>query len=620
MAYRILIEGKDFDKVHANGSIGQDPIISTKIKPIDESQANSEIEKGEIVLDPSTGAMHKALGKPHSKGGTPVSLKDNSFIFSNFKNLAINNKEKEVFEFKMGGRYKPINNTPSKILEKEIDIEHHNKMIDILQNEKSNTKESVNSAKLMMLKNLEKAGQVAFLQESKKNSQIPSFAQQSAPVYSSDTDQEINRSVQYMQSGGKKLSQKEIDEAEKNPLEDVNGWRYVWKDGRKMYYTKPGQSQRTPPSSGDQQKFDTWFSKQSKQFQDNYIKQSKTITQRPAQYGYKRTPINMVLPRSTKPFDSTSLSPKPLMPRPLGQMPTPQQVGDQPGDVKGLVDPTNQSSKLTPWQLINMGIPFARALNVKTQYPLRQHQESVIPKLENVNVQPQLDQNNQGYFNSANLMRSLNMDANAQQLYGNRIAANNQAIGNVQQANVATQNRQKELAAGSLNQDAAQNRAFDKQYYDQTQMAIKNTRDLKEAYVDQGINNANDTITKKLAFDSWLNTQQQYRGKATYIDQDGVQHYQGTPLYSPKAGFFGNSVVHNPVNIDWSTYQSSTGNKIDSPEELGKAYQQMVRLMPGLTPDAFIKSRTLMNYNTTSSNVPQSFKKGGKFRFKKSPF
>jgi len=203
-----------------------------------------------------------------------------------------------------------------------------------------------------------------------------------------------------------------------------------------------------------------------------------------------------------------------------------------------------------------------------------------------------------------------------QQLFGTRIAANDQVLSNVQQANVQTQNQQRTGAAASLNQDAAMNRQYDKQYYDQTQTAVKNADELRQAYTQQGINNVNETMTKKLAFDSWLNTQQQFKGKATYIDKDGIQHYAGTPLYSPKAGFFGNSVQHNPVGIDWSTYQSSTGNKIDSAEEVGKAYTEMLRYMPGLTPDAFIKSRTLMNFNTTASSLPQNLK-GGKFRSKK---
>ena len=105
MAYKIYVEKQGasypYDIEHHKGSLPELPSISTKMKPIEEDKANAELEKGEIILDPKTGTLHKALGKPHSKGGTPVSLKEGSFIFSNFKDLAINKDEKELFEFKL---------------------------------------------------------------------------------------------------------------------------------------------------------------------------------------------------------------------------------------------------------------------------------------------------------------------------------------------------------------------------------------------------------------------------------------------------------------------------------------------------------------------------------------
>lgn len=616
MAYNIYIEkqGKPYpyDVEKTDGSLPKEPVVSTKMKPIEEKDANSEVERGEIILDPNTGALHKALGKPHSQGGTPVSLKNNSFIFSNFKDLAINKKEKEVFEFKMGGKYKPSNNTPSKVLEKEVDIAHHNKMIDILQNEKKYTKETVNSAKLMMLKNLEKVGQVAYLQENKKNSEIPQFAQQTAPVYSNDTDEEINQSIQYLQGGGTKLTAAEIALAEKNPLKDINGWTYMWKDGQKVYYKKStSQTKYTGPMMGND-KWAAWLK----------TPQGQAYTAKQNQFGFtqennsnfslgpnfKFTPPKTVqLPVSTPGNEIWYQDP--------AKKET-QITGNQAGNPKGIIDPTNQKSKLTPWQLINIGIPFARALNVKTQYPIRQHQESLIPQFENINVQPQLDQNNQSYFNASALTKAMNpMQGSqyAQQLFGNRLSANNQVIGNVQQANVQTQNNQKSLTASTLNADAAQNRQFDANYYNGVQAAVKNTRDLKEAYMDQGIDTTNNTITKKLAFDSWLNMQQQYRGKPTYVDSNGIQHYAGITPYSAKAGFFGNSVVHNPTNIDWSTYLSN-GNKIDSAEELGSAYQKMLEYDPTLKLADFLKFRGINNYMTNSMNVPQQQKRGGMFR------
>lgn len=614
MAYRIFINGKNYGREASNGSLPDDPVVSTKIKPVDEKKANSEIEKGELVLDPTTGALHKALGKPHSKGGTPVSLKDGSFIFSNYNKLAISKDEKEIFEFKIGGEYKEKNNTPSKVLEKEIDIEHHNKMIDILDNEKKYPKEAINSAKLMMLKNLEKAGQVAFLQESKKGLQAPAFANETAPVYSKQTDEQINQSVQYLQKGGIKLTDEEILKAEQNLLNNTSGWNRLYSHGIKTYYGKPGSFNK-PQSPGDVAAFNQWFAKQTPDFQAKYKAQSNKVMSNPKQYGYTKQLYQASLPRTKVGIMNDMLPKSPSVGAPVGK-------------ANGIIDPQTYDTKLTPWQKINIGIPFYRALNVKTQYPLRQHQESVIPQMENINVQPQLDANNQGYFNAAALTKGMNPSqgsAYAQQLYGNRISANNQAIGNVQQANVQAQNNQKIMAATSLNQDAAQNRAFDLKYYDQTQTAIKNRDELRQAYTQQGVNNLNETMTKKLAFDSWLNSQQPYKGKPTYIDADGVQHYQGQALYTPKAGFWGNSVQYNPTEIDFSTYQSSQ----TSMEDDDALYVKSIReLLPGISEDKLgdlLRERTrkkgLDAYSANvmkTQNTPSFLKKGGKYRSKKS--
>jgi hypothetical protein len=744
MAYKIYIEpqGKAYPyqspRKEESGSLPENPEVTTKMKPIDRDKANSEVEKGEIILDPTTGALHKALGKPHNKGGTPVSLKDGSFIFSNYSPLAIKKTEKEIFEFKMGGKYKPANNTPSKVLEKEVDIKHHNKMIDIMQNEKGNTKESVNSAKLMMLKNLEKAGQVAFLQESKKGEQAPDFAQQTAPIYSKDTDEQITQSMQYLQTGGlaqkafwdkinqnkivykplynfsalqstadikptqtdsmvykvnfeamlnnepyalrkraiyekygipmgdqakgptnmdiynmdrstqnayedainqkskvnldmylpatskkpsyqaggtERLTDEEIIKAEQNLLKDTKGWNKLYNHGLKTYYGKPGSIRKTPTAAQEA----AYAKYLANETPEQKVKRQARETQQKiaSQYGYTKDSIEAQLPRTPygNPYGMQPVAPyQPKAPN-FANLKT----GRSPGNPNGLIDSTTYDSKLSLLQKFNIGLPFYRALNVKTQYPLRQHQESVIPQMDNINAQPQLDANNQAYFNSASLVNSMPASqgaAYAQQMFGQRIAANNQVIGNVQNANVQTQNNQKVGAAASLNNDAIANRGFDKYYYDATQTAIKNREELRQAYTDQGINTLNDTMSKKLNFDSFINSQQQYKGKPTYIDQDGVQHYEGQALYTPKAGLWGNTVQYNAPNIDWANYQRSTGNKIDSPEELGAAYQKLVEVMPGLTPDAFIKSRTLMNFNTNPSSVSPSFKKGGKMNLR----
>lgn len=636
---RVRITGHADYNPHANysgqvsdGSLDRDPKISTKMKPVDESEANSEIEKNEIILDPITGALHKALGKSHAKGGTPVSLKDGSFIFSDFKDLAITKSEKERFEFKIGGKFKAKNSTPAKVLEKEVDLEHHNKMINILQDDKKYAPHELNSAKLMMLKNLEKAGQVAFLQEAKKGEQAPAFAANTAPVYSDNVDEQITQSMQYMQSGGKflpqyqegslinipgsggRLTPEEIQKALQNALKDTKGWNKLYSEGPKTYYSKPGSPGSVHVSSQvEKDKFNKWFASKSPEFQKDYINRSKktyTIPGKDPQYGFTRENPTGSLPRTpyATPGSLTMQLPGPKVS--AFTLPKLNTTGNPAVDPEGIVDSTDQSSKLSPWQKINMGIPFYRALTVKTQYPLRQHQESVIPQFENISAQPQLDAANQGYFNAAQQTQALNPNQASgylSDLYGKRLDASSQILGNTQNQNVQIQNNQKVLAANTLNQDAQVNRGFDKYFYDATQTAIKNRDELRQTYTQQGINNVNDTMEKKLAFDSFLNSQQQYRGDKTYVDGDGVQHYAGTPLYSSTPNFFGQSVKRNPVNIDIANYQSGLNNQ---GEDLSLKIAAIKNLLPNATDGDLLKYLGLKSFISTK-------KLGGKFRYVK---
>ena len=668
-----------------------DPRVMTKMRAIDKNQANSEIEKGEIVLDPETGALHKALGKPHSKGGTPVSLKDGSFIFSNFKDLAINNNQKQIFKFKTGGSKNAKNNTPAKVLGREIDLEHHNKIIDILQNSKKYDALTNNAAKIMLLKNLEKAGQIAYLQEMKKGDDIPDFAKNTAPVYSTETDNKITESIQYLQEGGNvsahtvhlvgsALSDPYLSFAAgmnglAGPLhglanQEVIKWIYEMRES----IGNDAPTQSTPKQNVPKQKWELWKGdklsnffkkfgvtnaavvdsstiddyanalgytgeKDVKSFQDwmynnkEHPEWRQIIDNRHKLYGqpYAGVPIDGFFGRRwmesvndiiTPKIDTKVISPKivPTFKKPsIDDVVTREEhsVGEKPGDPKGITDRTTYKTKLTPWQIRTMFRPFFQAAKVKTQYPLKQHQESYIPQFENQNVQPLINSNNQMYFNALNTLRIINpssVPAYLQQLWGNTINANQQAIGQVQEGNKQTQNKQKELAANSLNQDAAMNRQFDLKFFDQTNMAIKNADDLREAYITQGIQGVNDVMAKKATFDSWLNSQPQYRGKPTYVDENGVQHYKGEALYTPRAGFFTNSIGYNPVNIDWDNYTSSKNNR----EFITREQVDNIRsLFPNLSDKelatligSLSKNKALLGFN---SQLPQQ-KLGGKYR------
>lgn len=180
------------------------PNVSTSLNPINREDSTLEAEKDEVVVSPDLATIHKILGKPHSKGGTPLNLEEGSFIFSKDKSLAISKNEQKVFNFKMGGSVKKEDNTPAKILLRQIDIKHHNQMNAILNNKANRDFISKNTAEIMLDKNAEKIGQIAYLQEAKKDfkSGIPAFSEGTQPIYSQAVKDKIVTEDQYMKYGG----------------------------------------------------------------------------------------------------------------------------------------------------------------------------------------------------------------------------------------------------------------------------------------------------------------------------------------------------------------------------------------------------------------------------------
>lgn len=150
--------------------------INTSIKPIDEDKANIEAEKDEVLLTfkPTGLALHNIKGKPHSKGGTPLNVPEGSFIFSNDKDMSLS--KEEINTFKLGSYQKGglIKNTPAAVLKRAIDLNHNNRMVDTLQNSKNSAEKT--TAMKMLEKYQRTIGNIAALQESRKDVDIPPFA------------------------------------------------------------------------------------------------------------------------------------------------------------------------------------------------------------------------------------------------------------------------------------------------------------------------------------------------------------------------------------------------------------------------------------------------------------
>lgn len=71
--------------------------VRTTMKPVPRHEANLEAEKGEVVVGDINAdtipEFYRVGGKPHSKGGTPLNLPDNAFIFSKDKSMRLTDED-----------------------------------------------------------------------------------------------------------------------------------------------------------------------------------------------------------------------------------------------------------------------------------------------------------------------------------------------------------------------------------------------------------------------------------------------------------------------------------------------------------------------------------------------
>lgn len=174
--------------------------INSTIKPIDREDSNAEIESGELVLNPDMGGLWTSLGKKHSKGGTPVRLRNGAFVFSNDKSLAISHEEKELFEID-DPMEKAKDNTPAALLKRIVKPKDYNSLVEML-NEGNRDEIEKQSATLMLQKYMEKIGQIGFLQEAKKGEPAPDFSMGTAPIYDENLNERLQENKQFMKFGG----------------------------------------------------------------------------------------------------------------------------------------------------------------------------------------------------------------------------------------------------------------------------------------------------------------------------------------------------------------------------------------------------------------------------------
>ena len=231
------ITGDEFPSINDQDKINQ----TIKENPY---RSNVNIEGGEIVLQPDLSALFKASGNKHSRGGMDVYLRPDSFVFSDFKDLAFNEEDHKMMELKEGGNFNKINNTPAQVLKRNVDVKHYNTLVNNTIDAKQD--DLAKKSSIMMLEKYVKTlGNIAYLQEEKKGfpSGIPPVAMGTAPVYDPNKKEEIIESKQFAKYGG----------TISNPYMQTGG--YIGKDytgwGPNGQYYKNGYPATNPDDIND---------------------------------------------------------------------------------------------------------------------------------------------------------------------------------------------------------------------------------------------------------------------------------------------------------------------------------------------------------------------------------
>ncbi len=226
-------------------SLNVDPKINSTIKK-NPYRSNVEVEKDEIIFKPDFSALFNVKGKTHKGGGVDVLLEDNSFVFSDDKSLAFTELNHKMMELKKGGTFKAATNTPADVLKRNVDPKHYNRLIANIEDPKKDDI-AKNSSMKMLEKYMQTLGNIAFIQEQKKGfpDGLPTFAENTAPVYDDDLKEEVMEQKQYAKYGGNIKAQmgkfkQTTDSREKEPFE-FNGQWYIMRNGQMVKAFKPSK-------------------------------------------------------------------------------------------------------------------------------------------------------------------------------------------------------------------------------------------------------------------------------------------------------------------------------------------------------------------------------------------
>lgn len=497
------------DTAREHPSINAPEKINSTIKE-NPYRSNVEIEGGEVVLQPDLSALFKANGKKHSGGGMDVYLRPDAFVFSDFKDLNITEKEKELFELKMGGSAKG-DSTPAQTIKQNINAKHYNSLINNITDPFKDDLARKSSA-MMLEKYIETLGNIAYLQEKKKDfpDGLPSFSVGTAPVFDADKKEAIVESKQYakyggaiMQTGGKRQD------------------RYIGKyppypDAWTNYYDKVSKTQYNAPD---------WIKPDQFYAVPGLVDYMKTLDKQKgidwdmskaddSQWGWRhQAALLKFFPNGNKPAapQIPTIDRRALLSQ-VGQNLTPRKSPDlleaplNPGEVDGEAQGMKRADwEFTPWQKISQAYNWGQVANVRRYMPYRSRYNATYadPSLLNPeqavgDVKGSLNQQ----INALGTLSPIVRNAQAAASYGQAISQIPGIRSQYDNQNAQITNQFRQYNNQVRNNESMVNMANDQTYYQQAVEGRKNFDNMRQFTANSAMNNVlRDVETnQKLAY------------------------------------------------------------------------------------------------------------------------
>ena len=629
-------------------SLHEEAAITDAVKPVDRDIADIEAEKDEIILKPDLSGIYKIKGKRHSQGGSPIKAEAGSFIFSDFKNLAISKKDQELMELKKGGPVGKQKNTPAEVVQRNVDIKHYNRLINHLSdiNKDEITKRT---STLMLEKYKDTLGRVAYLQEEKKQfeSGIPDFAQNTAPAIHPELEFNIDKQEQY-KTGGMVNPYLETMQAGGRP-----NWLKMWTKsntpaGRRSI-TGEDTVYNTTKGNEIYDNYDYWKTvnrnqdfqgpKEYQQFVYDQINSKKPLSINDMWDKFGSTNLGLSNPTDNdlgfadgffgaRTAGLTGLRLPENLPllQPERHLPSlTLRTRQMPGPVPDTLNPDSPQGTYLPYQPnVQRTVPMLTdemwagvdAASVKKYNPYRQQVKSQLVDFERYNPQTAVNRTLQASNSAYNATRGMNpyqAAATINEVHGKSLESVAQIQGQYDERNVGQANQQNQSNVAIQNKDLGDNIAFDKKYYDEQTLSNQRFDNAKTYAWGQFRDTRN---RNRESLDSLYNllSQQPIAGSKQLIDRngkpilgkDGKPMFQDMPLYDLIPGTIKTRYtgVGNILNAQGSI---SNGGAIQ--QEINDLRQQIRNELNPQMRYTLLKEYEILNKQLTASQKIR--KKGG---------